>query len=119
MKLNGVVTSCTQYAAFVRIEPKVKRASKGDRFVEVTGLMHVSDMEGYKPEVIINSMGKKETIFRSKEDKNKCRKTMDPLEDSDDDDLDSDDDASAEGDEEDEDDSAFGDDDDEEYEFED
>ena len=87
MKLNGVVTSCTQYAAFVRIEPKVMRASKGDRFVEVTGLMHVSDMEGYKPEVIINSMGKKETVFRSKGDKSKSRKTMHQLEDSDDDGL--------------------------------
>jgi len=42
MKLNGVVSSCTQYAAFVNVE--AFRAGKQGSFAEVNGMLHRSDI---------------------------------------------------------------------------
>lgn len=64
MKLEGRVSSCTQYAAFISMEPKISRASKGGSYAEVTGLLHETDMLDYKPETMMMN-GKKLNVFKS------------------------------------------------------
>ena len=65
MQLQGKVVSCTQFGAFLSMDPRINRKSKGGGFSEVNGLLHESDMLDYKPESkIIN--GKKVFTFKSK-----------------------------------------------------
>ena len=65
MRIEGTITHCTQYAAFVTAE--VFRKGKGGVFTEVTGLLHAKDMLGAKSKVIEEG-GKKTYIFEKKND---------------------------------------------------
>ena len=53
-----------QYAAFIAIEPKIIRRSKGNAYTEVNGLLHEADMLDYKPETVM-AVGKKIHAFKA------------------------------------------------------
>ena len=64
IKLEGTITHCTQYAAFVTAN--VYRVSKGGGFTEVTGLLHQDDMQGLKSKAV-NDGGKKTYAFEQQD----------------------------------------------------
>jgi len=59
--LEGVIVSCTHYAAFVNVG--VSRAGKQGTYVEANGLLHRTDMSNAEPLVSNNNNGRKERAF--------------------------------------------------------
>lgn len=64
MKLEGVVASCTPYAAFMNVG--VVRSSRGGRYIEVNGMLHRDDMHS---DVQIMSNNRKRLSSSELEDK--------------------------------------------------
>jgi len=65
MQVQGKVVSCTQFGAFLSMDPRVNRKSKGGSFSEVNGLLHASDMTEYVSESTLTN-GKKVFVFKNK-----------------------------------------------------
>ena len=76
LELTGKVSSCTQYGAFIAIEPKVSRIGKAGLYTEVVGLLHSSDMLDFRPTTETKTDGKKHQIFTSKTNERIIRKDV-------------------------------------------